>query len=93
MTLTNLLQLTNDLNPNFQIYLRTNNEDLPLTKLKIKTNECYLITGKKALTIKHLQKLAKNLHHRGIPLKILLDEEIPVYGVQISIENSTITLI
>lgn len=94
MTLTNLLQLINDLNPNYEIYLRIKNQDYPLAKIKVGANNCQLLGGKSALNIRQLIQLVKNLHRRGIPLQIINDEKsTSVYGIQISLEKFRITLI
>lgn len=94
MTLTNLLQLINDLNPNYKIYLRIKKQDYPLAKIKVGANNCQLLSGKSALNIRQLIQLVKNLHRRGIPLQIINDEKsTSVYGIQISLENFRIILI
>lgn len=87
------MQLINDLNSNFEIYLRFNKQDLPLTKIKVGIDNCQLLPGAKALTIAQFIHLVKNLRHRGIPLQIIASKKaIPVYGVQISIKKSRITI-
>lgn len=87
------MQLINDLNSNFEIYLRFNEQDLPLAKIKVGIDHCQLLPGQTALTIDQVIHLVKNLRHRGIPLQIIDSKKvIPVYGVQISIKKSRITI-
>ncbi|MGQ5709340.1 hypothetical protein [Lactobacillus sp. PSON] len=92
MTLTNFLQLINNLNPNYFIYLKINENILPLNKVQITSDKCLLISGTQALTINQLVKMVKNLHKRSIPL-LIKDSSLLVYGIQISLKDSRIILI
>ena len=92
MTLTNFLQLINNLNPDYFIYLKIKEDISPLAKLQITSNKCLLLAGKEALRIRQLIKIAKNLHRRGIPLLIKDSSFLPVYGIQISLKDSRIVI-
>lgn len=92
MTLTNFLQLINNLNPDYFIYLKINENILPLNKVQITSDKCLLISGTQALTINQLVKMVKNLHKRSIPL-LIKDSSLLVYGIQISLKDSRIILI
>ncbi|TSO25974.1 hypothetical protein [Lactobacillus sp. LL6] len=92
MTLTNFLQLIKNLNPDYFIYLKIKENILPLGKIQITSNNCLLLAGNEALTIKQLIKIVKNLRKRGIPLLIKDSSLLSVYGIQISLKNSRIII-
>lgn len=93
MRLIDLLQLTNDLNEQTNLFMTINKNMLPLTKLKIISNECILFTGKVPMTKAKLRSVVKNLHGRNIPLYVQnKQEKIPVYGIQILPERNAIRL-
>lgn len=94
MKLTNLLQLINNLNQNINFFVQINDTRLPLSKITITNTECLIYPGKKALTKAQILSLIKNLHHKGISLKIVDKEKrIPIYGIQINLEKSIVTLV
>ncbi|WEV40394.1 hypothetical protein OZX56_06310 [Lactobacillus sp. ESL0684] len=84
MRLTDLLQLTNDLNQQTAFFLTLDKQPVPLAKLKITNQACLLYPGKKPLTKAKITSLVKHLHGRNIPLWIQnKTEKVPVYGIQI----------
>lgn len=93
MRLIDLLQLTNDLNDQINIFLTIHQQIKPLAKLKISSSACLLYPGQKPMTKAKMTKLVKNLHGRNIPLYIIdQQEKINVYGIQIVPENNLIKL-
>lgn len=93
MRLTELLQLTNDLNPQTTIYLTAQGHPQPLAKLKISQSECLLYSGNKPMTKKKLNNLIQHLHDHELPVYFLNNQiKIPIYGIQILPESNSIIL-
>lgn len=93
MRLTELLQLTNDLNSQTTIYLSVQGQPKPLTKLKIFQNACLLYSGNKPMTKKKLDNLIQHLHNRELPIYFSNNQiKIPIYGIKILSESNTIIL-
>ena len=93
MRLTDLLQLTNDLSNQTNLYLTINQKNIPLAKVKISSSECLLFPGKKSLTKGKLINLVKNIHGRSIPIFIYNQKKrIAVYGIQILPDQNGVRL-
>lgn len=93
MRLTDLLQLTNDLNNQTTFYLTIKGKILPLAKLKITADGCLLYPGQHPMSKLKIIHLVKQMHHKGIPLWIMDGKEkIPTYGIQIKDNGSWIRL-
>lgn len=93
MRLTDLLQLINDLNINTTFYLKKNEHILPWSKLTLTDGRCLLYPGKKAMTKAKLIRLVGQMHNRGIPLLMVIDQqEYHIFGLQIQEENNKIIL-
>lgn len=93
MRLTELLQLTNDLNSQTTIYLMVQGQPHPLAKLKISQSACLLYSGNKPMTKKKLNNLTQHLHNRGLPVYFLNNQiKIPIYGIRILPESNTVIL-
>lgn len=93
MTFNNFLQLIDNINQDFYFYVRVNEKDLPLSKITVSSNDFLAYPGKHAVTKRKIVKLFKNMHNRGLSLYIFYhNQRIPVYGIQISIENISVTL-
>lgn len=93
MRLTDLLQLTNDLNDQIVIFLTLHHQVKPLAKLKITSEECLLYPGQKPMNKQKMVKLVKGLHGRSIPVYIVDNgQKINVYGIQILPESNSLKL-
>lgn len=93
MTFNNFLQLIDNINQDFYFYVRVNEKDLPLSKITVSSDGFLAYPGKQAVTKRKIIKLFKNMHNRGLSLFIFYNNQrIPVYGIQISIENTSVTL-
>lgn len=93
MRLTDLLQLTNDLNAQTNFYLTIKEQVLPLGQLKITSSNCLLYPGKVPMTKAKITHLVKHLHGRAIPLWVQGDSErLPIYGIQILPETNSVRL-
>ncbi|WEV71334.1 hypothetical protein OZY43_02740 [Lactobacillus sp. ESL0785] len=93
MRLTDLLQLTNDLNEQTKFYLTINGAMQPLARLKISSSCCLLYPGKKPITKAKIISLVSHLHGRSIPLRIKLDDtQLAIYGVQILPASNAVRL-
>lgn len=91
--MNNFIQLINNLNQNFSIYLRIKQEVYPLTKITFTANECLLYAGQRAMNKKQLFNLIRNIHHRNIAIFMVKDEQqLPVYGIQVAINEKRVTL-
>lgn len=94
MRLYNLIEFLNNLNENTELFLRMHEQDYPLSKILITADECLLIPGKQAMTKKRMYKMIKNLHrHTAYIWMINGEEKIEAYGIQISIEDHSATLL
>lgn len=93
MTFSNFLELIDNLNQELTFYLRINSTDYPLSKITVAHDEFLAIPGTRAMTKKQIVQLFGKMHQRGLTLWIdNHGQKIPVYGVQISIEAGTATL-
>lgn len=93
MRLTDLLQLTNDLNDQILIFLTVRNQVKPLAKLKITSEECLLYPGQKPMNKRKMVYLVKGIHGRNIPLYVVDNgQKISVYGIQILPESNSFKL-
>ena len=93
MKLTNLLQLTNDIDGQTKLFLTINQRVYPLAKLKISSKECLLYPGKQAMTKGKMIHLVKNIHGFDIPTYMVNQQELlPVFGIQILPEQNSIRL-
>ncbi|CAM3086440.1 hypothetical protein SAMN04487792_0862 [Lactobacillus bombicola] len=93
MRLTDLLQLTADLNQQTKLFFSIDNQVYPLTQLKITSSAGLLYPGKLPMTKAKVIYLVKNLYGLSIPLYVLLNEQkFTLYGVQIVPEKNAIYL-
>lgn len=93
MTLSDFLELIKNLNENTAFYLRFAGQDYPLSKINIAAQECDCLPGAQAMTQKQIAKLVKKMHHRRLPLRMIINKQlVPAYGIQISIETGRATL-
>ncbi|GAA3631885.1 hypothetical protein GCM10022297_08760 [Lactobacillus hamsteri] len=93
MRLYNLIEFLNNLNEDTELFLRIHGQDYPLSKITITADECLLYPGKQAMTKKRMYKMIKNLHrHTSYIWMMNGKEKIEAYGIQISIENYSATL-
>lgn len=93
MTFSNFLELIDNLNQDLHFYVRINNQNYPLSKITAGHDEFLAIPGQRSMTKKQIVQLFGKMHQRGITLWIKQkSDRIPVYGVQISIDNGTATL-
>lgn len=93
MTLKNFLQLIDNINQDFYLYIRIDGKNLPLSKITVSSGEALAQTGKKPMKKHKIFKLFKKMHDHGTPLYIFYENnKFPVYGIQTSIENSSIIL-
>lgn len=92
--MTNFIQLSNNLNEDFVFYLRFKKIKRPLAKITFTAAACYLYPGKRGMSKKQIFKLVRHIHHRNIPLWMVADhEKIPVYGLQVAIEQKQALLL
>lgn len=91
--MTNFIQLINNLNQDFVFSLRFKNKDLPLAKITFTADECYLYPGKRQMHKRQIFNLVRHMHHRNIPIWMMNGQEkIPVYGIQVLIEEKKVIL-
>lgn len=93
MTFSNFFELINNLNQDFQFYLKINNQEYPLSKITVAHN-CYLAqTGKRAMSKKQIVKLFGKMHNRNSTFKMFINQkEYPIYGLHLSIGNKKASL-
>lgn len=88
MKLNNLIQLVNNLNQEMKLRLKIKGQLLPLAKISVTADSCLLFAGRRAMTKKQLFKLIKKIHHRDVTIWVVTREgNLPVYGVQVSIQK------
>lgn len=93
MRLTDFLQLINDLNSETTFYFKIDKKIYPLSKIVLTSEACLLNTHKQALTKANLVQLLGKTHQRQIPIIYKHnDQKFPFYGLQISLNNHTATL-
>lgn len=93
MTFSNFLELIDNLNENLHFYIRIEQQTFPLSKITVAHNEFLANPGKRSMTKKQIVQLFGKMHQRGLTLRIDNDgQKLPVYGLQISIEKATATL-
>lgn len=94
MTLPDFLGFISNLNNDTKLYLKFQDQLYPLTKLTISAEECLCIAGKRPMTKDKLAKLVKNMHQRRMQLWMVIGtEKIPAFGLQISIDEGSATLL
>lgn len=88
MRLTDLLQLINDLSLNTAFYLKIDQQLLAWSKLTLENGQCLLYPGQKPMTKAKLIKLVGQMHNRGIPLLVVINQQkYPIFGLQIQEEQ------
>lgn len=93
MKLNNLIELTNNLNQAYAFYLKIQQKRLPLAKVTVTAQACFLYPGRRAMTKQHLFNLVRKIHHRQVTVWIVSGQEkIPVYGIQVAIAQKMVTL-
>lgn len=93
MKLNNFIQLINNLNQDFSVYLQINDQKYPLAKVTLTADECLLNPGTRIMTKKALFNLIRKIHHRDITIFMIKDnKKLPVYGVQVVIDQKIIIL-
>lgn len=93
MTFNNFLEIINNLNQELAFYVKINDQSYPLSRITVAHDAFYAFPGKRSMKKKQIIDLFGKMHNRGLSLWIKnKDDKIPVYGVQISIEKGTATL-
>lgn len=93
MKMNNFIQLINNLNQDFSFYLQIEEKKYPLSKVTFTANECLLNPGKRVMTKKALFKLIRKIHHRDIAIYIIKNnKKLPVYGIQVVIDQKIVIL-
>lgn len=93
MTFSNFLELISNLNQDLNFYLRINGKDYPLSKITVNHQQFLAFPGQRSMTKKQIVQLFGKMHNRGLTLLIShQNRKIPVYGLQISIDKGTATL-
>lgn len=93
MQLNNLIELTNNLNQAYALYLKIHQQSLPLAKVTVTAQACLLYPGKRAMTKQHLFNLVRRIHHRQVTVWMVnRQKQIPVYGIQVSVDKKIVIL-
>lgn len=93
MQLVDFLQFVSDLDQNTKFYFKINQKNMPLSKIALTSKACFLLTGNNPITQHKLIKLLNNIHPKNLPILYRADKRLlTFYGMQISLENHTATL-